>query len=53
MLKNYNKEEKKLSLFGVGPLMIMGMAFLTLIGVILIGYVFKTGFLKGLFAKGH
>ena len=48
MLKNYNKEGQKLPLFGVGPLMVMGMAVITLIGIILIGYVFKAGFLNGI-----
>ena len=43
MLKNYNKEGQKLPLFGVGPYMVWGMGVVSLIGVILIGYVFKIG----------
>lgn len=43
VLKNYNKEGQKLPLFGVGPYMVWGMGVASLIGVILIGYVFKVG----------
>ncbi len=46
VLKNYNKEGQKLPLFGVGPYMIFGMGVVTLIGIILFGYVFKIGILK-------
>ena len=45
MLKNYMKEGQKLPLFGVGPYIIYGIAVLNLIGIILIGYVFKVGIL--------
>ena len=45
MLKNYNKDGQKLPLFGIGPYMIFGMGLVTLIGIILFGYVFKIGIL--------
>lgn len=45
MLKNYMKEGQKLSLFGVGPYIVYGMAMVNLIGIILFGYVFKIGIL--------
>ena len=43
MLKNYNKDGQKLPLFGVGLFMVFGMAVSSLLGIILIGYVFKVG----------
>ena len=46
MLKNYNKDGQKLPLFGIGPYMIFGMGLVTLIGIILLGYVFKIGILE-------
>lgn len=46
MLKNYNKDGQKLPLFGIGPYMIFGMGLVTLIGIILFGYVFKIGILE-------
>lgn len=46
MLKNYNKDGQKLPLFGIGPYMIFGMGLVTLIGIILFGYVFKNGILE-------
>ncbi|MBR1703556.1 MAG: hypothetical protein IJ716_16695 [Lachnospiraceae bacterium] len=45
MLKNYNKEGQKLPLFGVGPYMVWGMGLITLLGIILIGYVLRAGYL--------
>lgn len=42
-LKNYIKEGQKLPLFGIGPYLIYGMAFLNLIEIILTCYVFKIG----------
>ena len=45
MLKNYNKEGQKLPLFGVGPYMVWGMGLTTLLGIILIGYVLRAGYL--------
>ena len=45
MLKNYNKEGQKLPLFGVGPYMVWGMGLTTLLGIILIGYVLRVGYL--------
>lgn len=45
MLKNYNKEGQKLPLFGVGPYMVWGMGLATVLGIILIGYVLKVGYL--------
>ena len=46
MLKNYNKDGQKLPLFGIGPYMIFGMGLVTLIGIILFGYVLKIGILE-------
>ena len=45
MLKNYMKEGQKLPLFGVGPYIVYGMAMVNVIGIILLGYVFKIGIL--------
>jgi protein-S-isoprenylcysteine O-methyltransferase Ste14 len=45
MIKNHTKEGQKLPLFGVGPYIIYGIAFLNIIGIILLGYVFKIGIL--------
>ena len=47
-LKNFTKEGQKLLLFGVGPYLIYGIGLLNLIGIILFGYVFKTGTLTGI-----
>ncbi len=46
MLINYMNEEQKLPLFGVGPYIIAGVAFVNLIGIILFGYVLKIGILN-------
>ena len=46
MLKNYMKEGQKLPLFGVGPYIVYGMGMVTVIGIILFGYVFKIGILN-------
>ena len=46
MLKNYMKEGQKLPLFGVGPYIIYGMGLVTVIGIVLFGYVFKIGILE-------
>lgn len=46
MLKNYNREGQKLPLFGIGPYIVFGMGVITLIGIILFGYVFKVGILE-------
>ncbi len=43
MLKNYIKEDQKLPLFGVGPHIVVAMAAVTIIGIVLFGYVFKIG----------
>ncbi len=45
MLKNYMKEGQKLPLFGVGPYIIYGIATVNILGIILFGYVLKTGVL--------
>ena len=42
MLKNYIKEDQKLPLFGVGPHIVVAMAAVTIIGIVLFGYVFRT-----------
>ncbi len=44
-LKNYVKEGQKLPLFGVGPFIIYGNAMVALIGIVLLGHVFKIGIL--------
>ena len=46
MLKNYMKEGQKLPLFGVGPYIVYGMGVVTVVGIILSGYVFKIGILE-------
>ena len=46
MLKNYNKEGQKLPLFGIGPYMIFGMGVVTLMGIVLFGYILKIGVLE-------
>ena len=40
------KEGQKLPLFGVGPYIIYGMGLVTVIGIVLFGYVFKIGILE-------
>jgi len=47
MLKNYIKEDQKLPLFGIGPYLILTMAIVSIIGVILFGYVLNVGTLEG------
>ena len=42
-MKNFVKEGQKLPLYGVGPYIVYGMAGVTIIGIILFNYVFKTG----------
>ena len=39
MLKNYSKEGQKLPLFGVGPLIVYGMALVNVVGIALSGGV--------------
>ena len=46
MLKNYMKEGQKLPMFGVGPYIVYGMGMVTVVGIILLGYVFKIGILE-------
>lgn len=46
MLKNFMKEGQKLPLFGVGPYIVYGMAMVNILGIVLIGYIFKIGFLE-------
>ena len=45
-LKNYSKEGQKLPMFGIGPYLIYGIAFLDAMVIILTSYVFKVGILK-------
>ena len=45
MLKNFVKEGQKLPLYGVGPYIVYGMLIVTIIGIILLGHVFKIGIL--------
>ena len=47
-LKNYSKESQKLPMFGIGPYLIYGIAFLNALVIILTTYVFKTGILEGI-----
>ena len=46
-LKNYSKEGQKLPMFGVGPYLIYGIAFLNAMVIILFHYVLKLGILPG------
>ena len=45
-MKNYVKEGQKLPLYGVGPMIVFGMGAVTVIGIILFAYVWKTGVLE-------
>lgn len=45
-LKNYSKEGQKLPMFGIGPYLIYGIAFLNAAVIILTSYVFKVGILE-------
>ena len=45
-LKNYSKEGQKLPLFGIGPYLIYGVAFLNAVVIVLTSYVFKVGILE-------
>ena len=44
-LKNFSKEGQKLPMFGVGPYLIYGIAFLNALVIILFHYVFRLGIL--------
>ena len=46
MLKNYSKEGQKLPMFGIGPYLIYGIAFLNALVIVLTSYVFKVGILE-------
>ena len=45
-LKNYSREGQKLPMFGVGPYLIYGIAFLNALVIILTHYVIKIGILS-------
>lgn len=45
-LKNYSKEGQKLPMFGIGPYLIYGIAFLNALVIVLTSYVFKVGILE-------
>ena len=47
-MKNFVKEGQKLPLYGIGPYLWGSMAILTIVCIILFGYVFKIGILDGL-----
>lgn len=47
MFKDYIREGQKLPIFGVGPYIVYGMAAVTIVGIILFGYVFKIGVVNG------
>jgi len=44
-MKNFIKDGQKLPLYGIGPYMICGMLAVTILGIILLGHVFKIGVL--------
>ncbi len=44
-MKNFIKEGQKLPLYGVGPFIVYGMLTVTVIGIIMLGHVFKIGIL--------
>ena len=45
-MKNYIKEGQKLPLFGAGPYIVYGMAMVTILGIVLFGYVWKIGIMN-------
>lgn len=45
-LKNFSKEGQKLPLFGIGPYLIYGTAFLNAIVIVLTSYIFKVGIME-------
>ena len=47
-LKNYSKEGQKLPMFGIGPYLIYGVAFLNAVVIVLTSYVFKVGILENI-----
>ena len=47
-LKNYSKEGQKLPMFGIGPYLIYGIAFLNAAVIILTSYVLKAGILENI-----
>lgn len=50
-LKNYLKEGQKLPMFGIGPYLIYGIAFLNAAVIILTSYVFKVGILENIWVR--
>ncbi len=46
--KNYSKEGQKLPMFGIGPYLIYGIAFLKAVVIVLTSYVFKVGILENI-----
>ena len=44
-MKNFVKEGQKLPLYGVGPYIVYSMVGLTVIGIVIFGYVLEAGFL--------
>ena len=45
-MKNYVKEEQKLPLYDVGPMIVFGMGAVTAIGIILFACIWKIGVLE-------
>ena len=45
-LKNFSKEGQKLPMFGIGPYLIYGTAFLNAIVIVLTSYIFKVGIME-------
>ena len=46
ILKNFSKEGQKLPMFGIGPYLIYGTAFLNAIVIVLTSYIFKVGIME-------
>ncbi len=46
MLKNYMKKEQKLPLYGVGPMIVLAMAIVDVLGIFLFAYVLNIGELE-------
>ena len=49
-MKNFVKENQKLPIFGIGPYLILGIALVSVIGIVFFCYVFTLGTLEGVWA---
>ena len=45
-LKNFSKEGQKLPMFGIGPYLIYGTAFLNAVVIVLTSHIFKVGIME-------